>query len=128
MMRAILEGVAFDFADGKDSMKNAGIDIEDVSVIGGGAKNPYWGKVLASTLQRKLSYREGRTVGGAMGAARLSWFSKHRGDPAKVFAPPKLQEEVEPEDQLIEELEKKRKTFQKLYPLLKYTFKGLELL
>lgn len=70
--RAVLEGVAFAFADGQQVLLDAGAEIDDVTVIGGGAKSPLWGKILASVLNRPLIYREGSEVGPAFGAARLA--------------------------------------------------------
>ncbi|WP_448249883.1 xylulokinase [Thalassotalea agariperforans] len=70
--RAVLEGVAFAFADGQQVLLDAGTTINQVSVIGGGAKSPLWGKILASVLNRPLTYREGGEVGPAFGAARLA--------------------------------------------------------
>ena len=70
--RAVLEGVAFAFADGQSVLKAAGTRIEHVSVIGGGARSALWGKMLASILDTPLTYRDGGEVGPAFGAARLA--------------------------------------------------------
>jgi len=48
----------------------AGTRIDTVAVIGGGARSRYWGGMLASILDRTLSYHEGGEVGPAFGAAR----------------------------------------------------------
>ena len=50
--QAVLEGVAFGFADGLDALTQAGASIGPISVIGGGARSAWWGRVLAAALRR----------------------------------------------------------------------------
>jgi xylulokinase len=70
--RAVLEGVAYAFADAEAALKAGGSRIDEVSVIGGGARSVFWGGILATVLNRPLIYREGGAVGPALGAARLA--------------------------------------------------------
>lgn len=122
LTRAVLEGVAFAFADGQDSMLQAGVEINDVSVVGGGAKSLYWGKILASVLQRPLIYRSNREVGAALGAARLAWLAANPSDPDTAFATPAIETVVESDPNLAALLAGKRKVFQKLYGRLEDIF------
>ena len=122
LTRAVLEGVAFAFADGQDAMLNAGIKIDDVSVVGGGAKNLYWGKILASALQRPLIYRANREVGAALGAARLAWLSSNPRDAETAFATPAIETVIECDAELATNYIKKRKIFQTLYHRLADVF------
>ncbi|MEC7289525.1 MAG: xylulokinase, partial [Pseudomonadota bacterium] len=73
--QAVLEGVAFGMADGFEALLDAGVDVHSLSVIGGGSKSTYWGRILAAVLQRPLVYRDGAATGPAMGAARLARYS-----------------------------------------------------
>jgi xylulokinase len=122
LTRAVLEGVAFAFADGQDAMFAAGIKIDDVSVVGGGAKNLYWGKILASALQRPLIYRINREVGAALGAARLAWLSVNPRDAETAFATPEIETVVECDPELAANYINKRKIFQTLYHRLADVF------
>ena len=61
--QAVLEGVAFAFADGLDVLIEAGATIDKISVIGGGARSMWWGGVLAAALKRPLIYRDASEVG-----------------------------------------------------------------
>lgn len=79
--RAVLEGVAFAFADAEQVLVEAGSPIDRVSVIGGGARSALWGRILASVLDRPLVYRRGGEVGPALGAARLARLALS-GEPA----------------------------------------------
>lgn len=81
---AVLEGVAFAIADGQRVLEEAGTNIGEVSVIGGGARSLYWGRILSAALGRPLSYREDAAVGPALGAARLAALGHAGGDPADI--------------------------------------------
>ncbi len=69
---AVLEGVAFAHADGLDALREAGTQVEELRVIGGGARSRHWGNILAAVLNVRLVYLEGGEVGPALGAAKLA--------------------------------------------------------
>jgi xylulokinase len=120
---AVLEGVAFAFADGIDVLKEAGSKIGDVTVVGGAARLPYWGPMLASALDVPLTYREGGEVGGAFGAARLGRLAATGEDPVKVCTAPKVSRVVEPVTALKEQMAPRRSLFMNLYRNLKTSFR-----
>ena len=120
---AVLEGVAFAFADGLDVLKEAGSEIGDISVVGGGARLPYWGRILASALDAPLTYREGGEVGGAFGAARLGRLALTGENPDTVCLAPKVARIVEPEADLKAQMAPRRLVFTSLYRNLKGTFR-----
>jgi len=72
LTKAVLEGVAFAFADGQLALTNSEGEISRVSVIGGGARSTLWGQILSNILDRPLLFRDGGDVGPALGAARLA--------------------------------------------------------
>jgi xylulokinase len=47
MTRAILEGSAFGLRDILEAMKNAGLDVRRLVIVGGGAKGPLWRQIKA---------------------------------------------------------------------------------
>ena len=47
MTRAILEGSAFGLRDILDAMRNAGLDVRRLVIVGGGAKGPLWRQIKA---------------------------------------------------------------------------------
>jgi len=120
---AVLEGVAFAFADGIDVLKDAGSHIGDTTVVGGAARLPYWGPMLASALNVPLTYREGGEVGGAFGAARLGRLAATGEDPVKVCTAPKVSRVVEPVPALKEQMASRRVLFVDLYKNLKSSFR-----
>lgn len=72
LARAVLEGVGFALADGMDVVHACGITPDSVTLIGGGARSPYWRQMLADISGVALDYRTGGDVGPALGAARLA--------------------------------------------------------
>ena len=106
LTQAVLEGVAFAFADCQEVIHTAGTQINTVSVIGGGARSQYWGKLIASILDRPLQYHQDATVGPAFGAARLALISDGY-DVADVAIAPPLKETVMP-DSILQPLLKQR--------------------
>ena len=47
MTRAILEGSAFGLRDILEAMRNAGLDVRRLTIVGGGAKGPLWRQIKA---------------------------------------------------------------------------------
>lgn len=72
LARAVLEGVSFALADGMDVLHATGLQPEQIALIGGGARSPYWRQMLADISGQRLEYRTGGDVGPALGAARLA--------------------------------------------------------
>ena len=70
--RAVLEGVAFAFADCHAALKSTGTTIERAVALGGGAKSEYWLNVIATTLDIPLLVPKAGDFGAALGAARLA--------------------------------------------------------
>ena len=120
---AVLEGVALAFVDGQQVLLEAGSSIGDVSVSGGGSRSLFWGRILASALNRPLSYREGGEVGAAFGAARLARIAASGEAPEAVCTLPPLVRTVLPEPGLAALLAERRTIFTRLYRDLKNAFK-----
>ncbi|MGD0940218.1 MAG: xylulokinase [Terracidiphilus sp.] len=119
---AVLEGVAFAFADGLDVLVEDGGEIGDISVIGGGARSSYWGQLLAAALNRPLTYRRGGEIGAAFGAARLARMALSGEAPESVCSSPAVKTIVEPDEEMYTLFANRRKIFTQLYCDLKNTF------
>ena len=84
MTLAILEGVAFSFADGYRALQEAQSPIDDMTLIGGGARSAKWRQIIADVLQSKITFRHGGEVGPGLGAARLAYLSEFQAlEPAE---------------------------------------------
>jgi len=120
--RAVLEGVAFAFADAESVLLDAGSRIERVSVIGGGARSALWGTILASALARPLVYRKGADVGPALGAARLAEIGVAGTAAAAVCTEPPEDFVAEPDPELAARYAEAIPRFRALYRALRDTF------
>lgn len=116
--RAVLEGVAFALADGQDALLASGTAIGRVSVIGGGARSRFWGRLLATALERPLHYHAAGELGPAFGAARLARLAVDGEDAAAVCTAPPVEAIVEPETRWRGALATRRERFRGLYPRL----------
>jgi xylulokinase len=120
--QAVLEGVAFAAADGLDALEDAGTEVGDITVIGGGARSAWWGRVLSAALQRRLVYREGSELGPAYGAARLARLCV-TGEPIEVVCiQPHVRDVIEPDDRDVDMLSGKRQLHAGLYRDLRLRF------
>jgi xylulokinase len=72
LARAVLEGVGYALADGMDVVHDCGLKPASVTLIGGGARSPYWRQMLSDISGLQLDFRTGGDVGPALGAARLA--------------------------------------------------------
>lgn len=122
MAQAVLEGVAFAFKDGMDALSDTGAQIDSITVIGGGARSIYWGKVLSSVLRRPLTYRDGGAVGPAFGAARLALMGVERAGVEAICTPPPIVSVIEPDERAADIHAKKVRKYRKIYRNLKDIF------
>ena len=116
LAQAVLEGVAFALADGLDVLREAGTTVERLSVIGGGARSGYWGRVLAAAMNVELVYLQGGEVGPALGAARLAQLAVDGGSIAAVCAAPPIARTQSPDPALVDALAGKLAAFRDAYP------------
>lgn len=116
---AVLEGVAFALADGADTLREAGTTLDELAVIGGGARSRHWGGIIAAALGVRLVYLEGGEVGPALGAARLARIALTGEAPAAVCTRPTVNHTIEPNSLLAEKLAPKLEKFRRAYPALR---------
>jgi xylulokinase len=120
--QAVLEGVAFAFRDGMDALTDSGAHVDSITVIGGGAKSHYWGKILASALDRPLVYRDGGEVGPAFGAARLAQLADTNASIEDLCSAPAILHVKEPDNRLVDLYSGRMPKFRSLYQNLKSSF------
>ena len=120
--QSVLEGVAFAFRDGMDALLASGAKIESISVIGGGARSSYWGRVLCSVLRRPLTYRDSGAVGPAYGAARLARMAAENAGIEDICTPPPILHVAEPDDRLADHYAQRIGRYRSLYRNLKDLF------
>ena len=112
---AVLEGVAFAHADGLAALREAGTRVENLSVIGGGARSRYWGTILAAALDVRLAYLDGGEVGPALGAAKLAQMAVTGASAAEVCTRPPVAQIIEPDPALADRLAPRLAKFRRAY-------------
>lgn len=71
MTKAVLEGVSFGLKDSLDILVDLGLPIDEIRVIGGGARSHKWRQILADVFGHKI-VGINTNQGGALGAAILA--------------------------------------------------------
>lgn len=71
MTKAVLEGVAFGLKDSLDILVDMGIPVDEIRVIGGGARSQTWRQILADVFGKEI-VGINTNQGGALGAAILA--------------------------------------------------------
>lgn len=116
---AVLEGVAFAHADGLAALREAGTRVDNLHVIGGGARSHYWGTIIAAALDVQLTYLDGGEVGPALGAANLARMAATGASSAEACLRPAVSHVIEPDRALAERLAPKLERFRAAYPAIK---------
>lgn len=71
MVRAGLEGICYSIRANLELMKEHGLELNRIFVVGGGTKNPVWMQCLADILEQEISVPE-VTIGAAYGDALMA--------------------------------------------------------
>ena len=87
LVYSLIEGISFGLNDNYQALSKTGIKLDNLFVIGGGSKNEYWIKLLASILDRDL-ITEASDAMAAYGAARLAFLGFNDLDHSEVLKPP----------------------------------------
>jgi xylulokinase len=120
--RAVLEGVAFAFADGQQALLQSGANIGRTAVIGGGSRSRLWGEILASVLQRPLDYLADGEYGPAFGASRLARLARTDEAVADICDTPSVTHTQLPNDQWLEFYADQFNRYRELYTALRDSF------
>lgn len=115
IVHAALEGVAFALTDGYMALKKAGGLCDSISVIGGGSRSLYWGKIIANCLNKTLIYREEAETGPAKGAAYLAFSGVTGKNITSISKPLPIKQVIKPEKNYTEFYAQKFQTWQSLY-------------
>lgn len=96
MMRAVVEAIAYSFADAADALRAAGTQIEAPLAVGGGAQSDFLMQTLADVLGVEIRRGVDAGAGPSMGAARLAMLAV--GLPmSDVMTPPKVDRVFQPD-------------------------------
>ncbi len=116
--RAVLEGVAFAFADCRDALASTGTRIDRALALGGGARSDYWLSAIATALDITLDVPEAGDYGAALGAARLGMMAA-TGAGAEIATPPPIARSIAPDRALTQAFTDQHARYRAAYDLLK---------
>lgn len=123
LVQAVLEGVAFSFADAKQCLEQAGTRLTSAGLIGGGSRSPFWAQILANVLDIPLIRYEGADKGPAFGAARLARLASTGEQPEAVCTQPRHLQTVHPDPHFVDLYAPRLEAFRSLYRALRPEFK-----
>jgi len=123
LARAVLEGVAFAFADNLAALRSAGADVSRALAVGGGSRSRKWLRIIASTLDIAIDVPEEGDFGAGLGAARLGLIAAEGADPFAICTQPKIIETIEPDRSLVPAYAESYATYRRLYPAIKEAMK-----
>jgi xylulokinase len=72
LVRAIFEGVAFNIRWALETLQNLYQPVEELSIVGGGAKSDLWCQIIADITGKKIRRVENPQLAGAKGIALLA--------------------------------------------------------
>jgi xylulokinase len=121
LSRAVLEGVAFAFADCLHALTEAGASVTRALAVGGGSRSKRWLSIIANTLDIVIDVPEEGDFGAGLGAARLGLIAAENADPFAVCAQPAVRQTIEPDPELVPAYAAAYATYRKLYPAIKET-------
>lgn len=123
MTQAVLEGVTFALRDALEIVRNFGVEINRVRLLGGGAKSPLWCRMVANIMNvkvDKINSDEGPGYGAAILAAVGCGRFASVEEAASRFI--KVVSTVDQDPEIVAKYEKKYRQFRELYPALKPVF------
>lgn len=98
MMRAVVEAIAFSFADARDALNMDANAAGTVPVMGGGARSDLLLQTIADTTGITLARLQGAETGPAKGAAMLAALATGALHQTDLSAPPQLGPAFTPQD------------------------------
>lgn len=123
MGTAVLEGVSFGMRDSLEIIRELGMELSEMTVTGGGAKNAVWQQMLSDIMDAKLA-AIGDEVGPAYGAAILAavgcgvWPSVKAASTALMSS----KRQTVQNSEAVAYYEKKYRKYTDLYPRLRTFF------
>jgi xylulokinase len=119
LAQAVMEGVAYPFADCQAALGAAGTDFGRALAVGGGARSETWLRIIASVLDRPLDLPADSDVGAALGAARLAICAADGADPRAVCAPAAVARTIEPDRALVPRYRDGLARYRALHPAIR---------
>jgi len=119
ILRALLEGVAFEMRLNLSILEKSGIIIDELRAIGGGGKSKVWTQLKANVLNKPIT-TIAVTEAGCFGVAMLAKSAITSIPIEKIVSKwVKTSQTIFPQKEFAEHYEKQFQTYLRLYPMLK---------
>ncbi len=119
LMRAVVEAVAFTFADAAAALAAAGTTPDALLAIGGGTRSDFLMQTISTVTGYRLGRSDGADIGPALGAARLACIAAGGGTMDAVMEKPAVTRWFEPDTAGAGGLAKRLASYRALYPALR---------
>lgn len=120
MIRAIVEGISFALRDNMEVIRSMGVPVNEVRLIGGGARSPFWRQMMADIMGCEIVTLAGGE-GPAQGAAILA------GKGVGIYDDlVKACDQLLPVDQRIEPIYANRRRYTEIYGLWQALYPALK--
>ena len=119
LVKAILEGISYEIKQNLTMLQDAGVEINEVRAIGGGAKSGKWLQLKADMFGKKviaLDISEGVCLGTAILAGTA--IGKYSSIEEAVDLLVKPRETYYPREAIAQEYDEKLKVYEQIYPAL----------
>ena len=125
LARAVLEGVAYGMRDSVELIRGMGVEVSQIRLSSGGARNPFWCRIQAATYGA-TGVRLVREEGPAMGAAMLAGIgtSVFRDYAHAVKVCVRERDRFQPDPGLRRAADAGYRIFHDLYPALKQAYRA----
>jgi xylulokinase len=125
LVQATLEGVAFSLLEARRSLEGAGVRLEQVSAVGGGARSGFWMQMVANVLGMPVVRYAASEAGPAFGAARLARMALTGETPRDVCTKPPVHDVSKPDPVLTAAYGERFESYARLYRGLRPLFRPL---
>lgn len=129
LFRAVYEGIAYALRSVIDVFEENGLEVEKLTLIGGGAKSPLWNEIMCNVYRKPLAVHsspgEATSLGAAIAAGVGIGLFKDYKEAAKAI---KYKRELTPNPEQVEEYKKYYKVYKMMYPQLKPIYETISYL
>ncbi len=126
LMRAVVEGIAFSFADATAALRAAGTTPAKLRAIGGGTRSDFLLQMIADVTDTPIGRSDGAEVGPALGAARLARVAAGHTTLAEVAEKPPVSKWFQPNPTNQATLSRRLAGYRRLYPALASVSEAME--
>jgi xylulokinase len=125
LAKAILEGLTFELRVNLDLLQEAGVTLNELHTVGGGARSPLWLRLKADICQLPLRVPQ-VTEAACLGAALLAGTAAglYPDLPTAVQQTVQFKQRIDPEPENVAAYEKRYHQYRHVYPTLSSLRKG----